>query len=89
MAETSVQRKSPTSSVFDLSEVPQQPRPKWFVQRDSAVDLTRGFSSKKEADTWITDFGRRLDWRAGYVFRLRGDTADMTIVDRTGKKAMP
>lgn len=89
MAEISVQRPSPTSSVFDLSEVPQEPRPKWFVQRNGAADMSRGFSSKASADAWITDFGRRLDWRAGYVFRLRGDTAEMIIVDRNGKKALP
>jgi hypothetical protein len=88
MADTSIQRPVPTSSMFDLSEVPQEPRPKWFVQREGAVDMTRGFSSKASADAWIKGFGRRLDWRAGYVFRLRGDTAEMTIVDRNGKKAL-
>jgi hypothetical protein len=89
MAETSVQRPSSASSVFDLSEVPENGRARWYLLRDGVVDQTRGFSSKGAADAWIKDFGHRLDWRVGFVFRLRGDTAEMTIVDRDGKKALP
>lgn len=53
------------------------------------MELTRGFSSKGAASEWIDAFDRRLDWRAGFVFRLRGDNVDMTIVNRAGEKARP
>jgi hypothetical protein len=78
-----------STEIFDMTEVPQQPRARLFVKRGDTVDFTRGFSSKDAANTWITELGRRLDWRAGYVFRLRGDTSDMHIVDRQGVTIKP
>lgn len=75
------------SSVFSFDEVPDQHRARWFVSRGSTADLTRGFSSKKAASDWIDGLGRRVDWRAGYVFRFRGDNVDMSIVDAGGNLA--
>ena len=78
-----------SDELFSLEEIPAQPKPLWFLKRGEVVELTRGFSSKGAADDWIVALGRRLDWRVGFVFRLRGDTVDMSIVNRRGEKARP
>lgn len=78
-----------SEQLFDMSEVPGQPRAKWFLKRGESVELSRGFSSKSAASEWINALGRRLDWRAGFVFRLRGEKVDMSIVDRNGVEARP
>lgn len=44
----------------------------------------RGFRSKQAASEWIDAFGVELDWRAGYTFRLKGDSTHMEIVNRQG-----
>lgn len=75
--------------LFSFDEVPQEPRAKWFIQRGATTKYNRGFSSKASASAWIANLGHRLDWRAGFVFRLRADTVDMSIVDRAGKIAKP
>jgi hypothetical protein len=76
-----------TDSVFTFEEVPLQRGLRWFVRRGAKPHLMRGFKSKAEASTWIEGLGRRLDWRAGFVFRLRGDCVDMEIVNRVGEIA--
>ena len=48
-----------------------------------------GFRSKQDANNWINAFGERLDWRAGFTFRLKGDTTHMEIVSRQGDVAKP
>lgn len=73
--------------VFSFDEVPEQKRCRWFVRRGSKTVFTKGFRSKTEASNWIDDFGRRLDWRVGFLFRLRGDDEDIEIVDRAGNRA--
>jgi hypothetical protein len=75
------------SELFSFNEVPLQDKCRWFVRRGEMTNLTRGFRSKDEASAWVNSFGRRLDWRAGYVFRLRGDGVEMSIVDRHSKVA--
>lgn len=75
---------------FSVSEVPEQKGCRWFLKRgDYPVDFARGFRSKAEASQWIDEMGRRLDWRSGYTFRLRGDDCSMDIVDRRGVRAKP
>ena len=76
-----------SDTLFSFAEVPDEPRAKWFVQRGEQRDTSRGFASKASANAWIRSLGRRLDWQAGFVFRLRGDALDMSIVDRTGRRA--
>jgi hypothetical protein len=80
---------SVSSEIFTFNEVPQQARARWFIKRGDTVEFSRGFSSKGAASEWIANLGRRLDWRAGFVFRLRGDNVDMFIVDRDGVTAKP
>lgn len=62
-------------------------RPYLFVRcaKDGLVDCAKGFSSKKGASEWIDSHGRSLDWRVGFLFRLRGATHDHEIVDIDGK----
>lgn len=62
-------------------------RPKWFVQIEGCPQWGMGFASKRSASEWIDAHGARLDWRAGFCFRLRGINVDIEIVDRLGAPA--
>lgn len=73
--------------LFSFFEVPQQARCRWFVRRSATTRFDRGFRSKGDASNWIAAFGSRLDWRVGFLFRLRGDNADIEIIDRQGNRA--
>ncbi len=75
------------AELFSFEEVPLQDKCRWFVRRGATTKFNRGFRSKDEANGWINALGRRLDWRTGFVFRLRGDGVDMAIVDRRGAVA--
>jgi hypothetical protein len=77
----------PTVELFSFNEIPSHARARWFVKRGAVTERQRGFASKDAASDWITEFGYRLDWRSGFVFRLRGDTVDMHIVDAHGTTA--
>jgi hypothetical protein len=72
---------------FTFADVPQQDRCRWFVRHGAKTMFDRGFRSKDEASNWMDALGRRLDWRAGFVARLRDDDKDIEIVDRTGQVA--
>src|SRR5690554_2860293 len=74
---------------FNYSSVPLQGNCRWFVRRGDTVKYERGFRSKQDANNWINAFGERLDWRAGFTFRLKGDTTHMEIVSRQGDVAKP
>lgn len=76
-----------SESLFSFDDVPDQKGIRWFVQRGEDQNFSRGFKSKSEASEWINDLGRRLDWRAGFHFRLRGDKFDMKIISRSGEVA--
>lgn len=75
-----------TETKFSFSEVPQESRARWFLKRGATTKFDRGFASKDSADKWINAFGARLDWRAGYSFQLRGDSVEMSVVDRQGNR---
>lgn len=60
---------------------------RWFIQRGATTWFNRGFRTKARANAWISMHGNALDWRAGYLFRLRGDSRDVKIVDRHGNVA--
>lgn len=72
---------------FNYSSVPLQGNCRWFVRRGDTVKYERGFRSKQDASNWINAFGARLDWRAGFTFRLKGDNTHMEIVNRQGEVA--
>jgi hypothetical protein len=76
-----------TDTLFSFDEVPIQTGCRWFVKHGDVTRCDRGFKSKVEANDWIAKFGHRLDWRAGYVLRLRGDKQDISIVDKAGQVA--
>lgn len=77
----------PTVELFSFNEIPSHARARWFVKHGAVTERQRGFASKDAASNWINEFGYRLDWRSGFVFRLRGDTVDMHIVDAHGTTA--
>ncbi|WP_338924469.1 hypothetical protein V0M98_33175 (plasmid) [Pseudomonas silesiensis] len=74
---------------FSYTQVPLQNKCRWFVKHGATTRYDRGFRSKAEADAWINAFGRHLDWRAGYVFRLKGGQYDISVIDRQGVLAKP
>ena len=76
-----------SSESFTFAEVPQQTGCRWFVRYGAKTMFDCGFRSKDDASAWIEKFDRRLDWRAGFVARLRGDDKDIEIVDRKGQIA--
>lgn len=75
--------------IFNADMVPLEPKARWFVQRDGNADPARGFATKAAADAWIEAFGYKREWRAGFAFRLKGDSCEMEIVDRSGNPARP
>ncbi len=80
-----VVKSTKESPLFSMAEVPTQSGARWFLERQGQVYTAGGFRSKSEASDWIDSLGRsRLDWRAGFVFKLRGDVGEMKIVDRHG-----
>ncbi|EKY4113591.1 TPA: hypothetical protein ACGW3M_001071 [Pseudomonas aeruginosa] len=72
---------------FSYTSVPLQGNCRWFVRRGDTVKYERGFRSKLDASNWINAFGERLDWRAGFTFKLKGDTIHMEIASRQGDVA--
>lgn len=72
---------------FLWGQVPQNNRKRWFVRRGATTKFDCGFPSKADASNWINGLGSRLDWRTGFMFRLRGDDQDIFIVDRFGNRA--
>ena len=72
---------------FNYTSVPLQGNCRWFVRRGEIVKYGRGFRSKQDASHWIEAFGERLDWRAGFTFKLKDDSIHMEIVNRQGELA--
>lgn len=70
-----------------LQYADEGPGLRWFIKRGATTWFNRGFRTKARASDWINDHGPALDWRCGYVFRLRGDPRDIDIVDRHGNVA--
>jgi hypothetical protein len=61
---------------------------RWFLRYGPRTYFdSRGFRTKDEASAWIASHGDRIDWRAGFVFRLRGAEHDCAIVSRKGVEA--
>ena len=60
---------------------------RWFLSQNGTIDKSRGFTSKDYASLWIESLGREVDWRAGFIFRLRGANIDLEIVSSKGVRA--
>jgi hypothetical protein len=60
-------------------------RLRWFIKYgDSMTDF--GFSTKSEALEWVRRHWllNAVDWQSKYIFRLKGDTKDISIVNKDG-----
>lgn len=68
-----------------LSGADKGPGLRLFIRRGATTWYSVGFKTKKAASEWIDSHGRDLDWRCGYLFRLRGDGRDVQIVSRMGE----
>jgi hypothetical protein len=59
---------------------------RYFVRTGAHTCFENGFSNKDQAAQFIkeaqAEYG--LDWRVGWLFRLRGIVYDLEIVDRAG-----
>ena len=75
---------APLLGGFSFAEVPLQDRCRWFLRRGAKTAYNRGWRTKQEVRDWIESLGRRVDWRVGFVFMLRGDNEQMEIVNRKG-----
>ena len=60
---------------------------RWFLSSNGVMDQSRGFVSKKYASLWINSLGYELDWRAGYIFRLKDANQDIEVVSSKGARA--
>lgn len=56
-----------------------------FIRYGTTTWYSVGFKTRLEASEWIDSHGRALDWRVGYLFRLRGDSKDIQIVKCNGE----
>ena len=70
---------------FTADMVPPGTGLRYFVKAGPSVALTRGFKTKAEASAWIDGFGDQLDWRSGFLFRLKGDDRNFSIINRRGE----
>ncbi|MBK6616345.1 hypothetical protein [Ottowia sp.] len=70
-----------------LGHADKGPGLRYFIKRGSTTWYSVGFKSKSAASAWVDSHGDALDWRAGFVFRLRGDARDVLIVNRQGELA--
>jgi hypothetical protein len=68
-----------------LSTADKGPGLRLFIKRGATTWYSVGFKTRKAASEWIDSHGRDLDWRCGYLFRLRGDARDVQIVSRLGE----
>ena len=62
---------------------------RWFVRYGARTWFDRGFRSKEQASQWIEELGESVDWRVGYMFRLKGHEFDASIVNRRGEVCKP
>lgn len=71
--------------VFRIEEVTRKTRLRWFLRRGATTYRERGFRNKQQVCDWIESLGERIDWRVGFVFRLKGDDCEMSFVNRNGR----
>lgn len=72
--------------VFPWDKLPEpKSNVRWFLRRGDRTELIRGFRSKTEASAWIDR--QNIEWRVGFLFRIKWDGEDAMIVDRRGIQA--
>ena len=58
-------------------------RIRWFIKYgDETLDV--GFFTKSDVDDWIRKHD--IEWRAGYLFRIKGDNKDLEINNKDGNQ---
>lgn len=67
-----------------IDQAENGPGLRYFVKRGALTWYHKGFKSMRAASTWIDSHGRDVEWRVGYLFRIRGDGRDVQIVNRQG-----
>ena len=80
-----IQTDQPRRDALRIQHAERGPGLRYFVKRGAATWYSTGFKTKSAASDWIDSHGRDLDWRVGYLFRLRGDARDVQIVNRKGE----
>ncbi|MEJ6003866.1 hypothetical protein [Paucibacter soli] len=75
------------AQLIRFDEIKQLPRPRLFVQVGGVPRWDKCFPSKAVASAWIDSHGSDLDWRVGFLFRLKGLDRDIEIVDSAGRRA--
>lgn len=70
---------------LQLNQIFPPMRPRAFLQVNKELIPGANFASRDSADAWIMRHRSIMDWRAGYVFRLKGLNQDIAIVDIHGK----
>ncbi|HZF98273.1 MAG TPA: hypothetical protein VEY92_08535 [Pseudoxanthomonas sp.] len=74
---------------FGFSWVPMKRKGcRYYVRYGATTMFRRGFNNKQEASDWIEMLYRSgvVDWRVGFLFRVKGDEFDVEIVDRLGRR---
>lgn len=83
--QVTLSREALIAAGLQLDKIEATNRPRNFVHAGDVPVPGAAFPSRLEADEWIMLHRKDLDWRAGYVFRLKGLRLDIAIVDTHGK----
>lgn len=78
-------RPARAADALRIHRADEGPGLRWFIQRGATTWFNRGFKTKARASVWIADHGDAIDWRCGWMFKLRGDAHEVKIVDRNGQ----
>jgi hypothetical protein len=60
---------------------------KWFLRTNNITISAKGFTTKLYAALWIESLGDRVDWRDGYVFRLKDGVENIEVISIDGQAA--
>jgi len=72
-------------NIFEL--VPLQNHCRYFIRYQATTKFNRGFKSKKEINKWLKNLFEKysLEWRVGYLIKLRCLDSEFEILDKRGK----
>lgn len=72
-----------------LSSIPMPRQARYTLAAGGQIVPGANFGSRREVDDWVSMHHGDLDWRAGYVFRLKGLPIDLSIQDAKGVRLRP
>lgn len=68
-----------------LNNLPTKSGARYFVAKEETPQVKYGgFTSKSDANNWITQLGYDVWWRVGFYFRLKSLQSNFLIVDKNG-----